>query len=156
MEIDCHIYTQVKFFPLCKWLKRTIKKWTTKAIWGRRLLLLYCSAVMLWERQTQGLIVILCRDWALSRPGWLASLHTWQAERCGVSGGVGVHHKGAGMWLKSQESMRLVYHCNHVPLDCQTKGFRPWSLFTWQRSECASTKRWVFWVSCFCKYNTGA
>lgn len=67
----------------------------------------YCTVVQQHSGKdsTEGLIVILCRDWALSRPGWLASLRTWQAERClgwAVEEG-GVHRKGAGMWLKSQE-----------------------------------------------------
>lgn len=31
---------------------------------------------------TEGLIVIRCRDWTLVRPVWLASLCAWQAGRC--------------------------------------------------------------------------
>lgn len=61
----------------------TMKKTKTqRAITGKRLLLCTIVQQCCGKDSTEGLIVILCRDWALSRPGWLASLHTWQAEGC--------------------------------------------------------------------------
>lgn len=101
------------------------------------LLLLYCCAAMLWEGQHQQSHCDSLQ-WLSPRSPWMTCLPMYLAGRevFGVSGG-GVYRKRARMWLKSQESAELVYHCNHVSFDCQTKGFGT-GLFFLSIGQCIS------------------
>lgn len=107
----------------------------TKAISGRRLLLLYCCEGQQWRshcNSLQGLSPLL---------PWMTCLPTYLAGREVFGAGWGSTAKGAWMWLKSQESMRLVYHCSHVLFDCQTKRVQTLVLFSYVTVKCKSNTR---------------
>lgn len=98
----------------------------------------YCTIVheCCGKDSAEGLIVILCRDWAPSRPGWLASLHTWQAEGC-LGWGRGSAPQGG--WDVTEITRE---HEASVSLQSFLLTVRPksWTLvfFLWQWSACVS------------------